>query len=198
MQCRATLLEASFITSTICSWVCGTQTTCRASRSSSVPRSHVSHRDVFTLVLSSTARCEPAGLDSHWASRALGLPTSHASKSLLLPAGGPLLSCTSCRSALFTSWKSAFLLHQLLVYSFRSSYHQPPIFVDVYWAARPRLTAASRSCCPTFCSHTTLLDRFLLVRSSWHFASRPPWHSIAATMNFTTLRGKRVRFLRLS
>ena len=124
-------------------------------------------------------------LDSHWASRALGCqrlmlrsPCSYQPevRSFLAPAVCPRSSPAPAVGLLF------------------------PLFLPSTTDFCRRLLGCSSSSHRCFAQllshvlrHTTMLDRFLLVRSSWTFASRPPWHSIAATMNFTTLRGKRVR-----
>ena len=46
-------------------------------------------------------------------------------------------------------------------------------------AARVESVVFSRSC------NATLLSRALLLRSSWHSMSRPPWHSMALRRRFT-------------
>ena len=91
--------------------------------------------------LTPTGGCEPASLDSHWASRAQGLVLR-----VLLLTVPRRCSVTSCKSSLSPAEsplysprsRSALLFHQLSVGSFHSCHL--PFSRGLLWTACPRFT----------------------------------------------------------
>ena len=100
----------------------------------------------------------------------------------------------SVRRLFYQLWVRSF--HPLWVRSFTRCGSVLLVFISstthfvrcLQWTACPRFTAASRSDCPSQTSrHATFACPCSSpVRSSWHSMSRPPWHSMIVTMNFTS------------
>ena len=166
LQCLATLLEASFITSTICSWICGTGTLLTSSfmflsmvvvhvpRSSSTLSSHLSHQSVFTFWFRPRLKGAVSTLIGHLV---LGVCQRLVLHDLLLTVPRrcsdqlQVRSFTSCRPALLPA---VGLFSDLLVV-------KPPFCRRLLLAAcahSPMLRAAT---VPHYSRHATLLVRAL-------------------------------------